>query len=212
MYFYRAESCSLESSIQTFLNTPAIMECISIGKEHVMDMDSIEEKWSKYGYLLFSFEHDVYRPDISVDNMVYYIMIPFSDHSQLPTQWRQVHEHDQYIHHAIYIDQLTRPFLFLFKKRLEQRLRTRKIIKEYKQEAKRRYMDFARDCEEEILLTLLERVMPIKRGEEIYWLRDYEQSLLEKAIEETKQSIEYKFRPENSIAGSIEKITQLQHC
>jgi hypothetical protein len=145
-------------------------------------------------------------------------MTPFSDHSQLPTQWRQVHEHE--LHHNIYIDQLTRPFLFLFKKRLEQRLRTRKIIKEYKQEAKRRYMDFARDCEEEILLTLLERVMPIKRGEEIYWLRDYEQSLLEKAIEETKQAIEYKFQPENdgyklaenSFAGSIERITQLQHC
>ena len=106
-----------------------------------------------------------------------------------------------------------------------QRLRTRKIIKEYKQESTRRAKDavIPKESEEEILLTLLERVLPTKKGEEIYWFRDYEHALLEATIEETKQAIKLRFRPGNCIkvdesithlevAHTIEEIVNKQCC
>ena len=205
MNIYRVGASSLASSVKIFMKKDEPLEDIPIGEGYVMDLDAMEEKWFKHGFLLFSYQYDV-PLDISVDNTVYYIISSLSDLSQIPLQWYELEVHNG---NDTYTDSLTRPFLFLFKKRFMQRLRTRKIIKEYRQEAKRRSIMSSKDCEEEILLTMLERVMPIKKGEEIYWFRDYEQTLLEEAIEETKKILEYKFRPGNE--GFLEAAHSFEH-
>jgi len=174
-------------------------EQIPIGQGHVVDMDELEDKWTKYGYLLFSYG------GLVGDTTIYYIMVP---ESSLPsTQWVQLNENDNSL------DTYSKSFMILLKKRFLQRLCTRKIIKEYKQEAKRRVAHTNKECELEILLTMLERAMPMKKGEEIYWFRDYEQALLEVAIAETKKELEYNIRSEaKPFISSIEEIMNKQCC
>lgn len=181
-------------------------EQIPIGQGHVVDMDELEEKWAKNGYLLFSYDGLLGTP------IIYYIMV------QVPTlsskQWVKFNENDNSF------DIYSKPFIVLLKDRFLQRLRTRKIIKEYKKEAKRRVEHTNKECELEVLLTMLKRVMPMKKGEEIYWFRDYEQALLEVAIEETKQALEYKIIQENkgymkateSFTHTVEEIVNKQCC
>ena len=165
------------------------MEQVPIGQNHVVDMDLLEQKWTKCGYLLFYYEG---LTNTNEKVSMYFIMVS----TPLPsTHWFQLIENNDHLDNTLEL--YAKPFLFLLKKRFTQRLSTRKIIKEYKQEAKRRAANSMKECEEEILLTMLERVMPIKKGEEIYWFRDYEQALLEVAMEETKEALEYKFRPGN---------------
>ena len=174
-------------------------EHITIGQGYVVDMDELEEKWTKYGYLLFSYD------GLVGGATMYYIMV--LEPSLSSTQWVRLNEHDNSL------DNYSKPFMILLKKRFLQRLRTRKIIKEYKQEAKRRVEHTNKADELEILLTMLERVMPMKKGEEIYWFRDYEQTLLEVAIEETKHTLEYKIRPAAEFCTqSIEEIVNKQCC
>ena len=172
---------------------------IPIGQDHVMDMDKVEQTWMTYGYLLFH--------HCSEEETTYYILI--STQHNIPPSWNEVDATDS-----------LKSFFFLFEKRLLQRLRTRKIIKEYKREAKRRAADVTNECEEEILLSMLERIMTMKKGEELYWFRDYEQTLLEAAMKEMQHAIEYKFRPGNvgfrkaseSFSESIQDIVNKQHC
>lgn len=185
-----------------------LMEQVLIGQNHVVDIDVLEQKWTKCGYLLFSYEG---LTDTKKETL-YFVMV------SMPTppsaHWFQLIENNDYLDSTL--EPYAKPFLFLLKKRFRQRLSTRKIIKEYKQEAKRRATNSMKECEEEILLTMLERVMPMKKGEEIYWFRDYEQALLEKAIEETKEALEYKFRPGNegfdAAKESFMDILQKQSC
>jgi len=178
----------------------AFSSYVPIGQDHVMDMDTVEQTWTRYGYLIFyhCFEEE---------DTTYYILIPTQHNT--PPCWNAVDSTD-----PLY------SFFFLFEKRLLQRLRTRKIIKEYKREAVRRAADASNECEEEILVTMLERVMTMKKGEELYWFRDYEQALLEKEMKELHDTIEYKFRPGNvgfmgaseSFTDSIHEIVNKQHC
>jgi hypothetical protein len=174
-------------------------EHITIGQGYVVDMDELEEKWTKHGYLLFSYD------GLVGGATMYYIMV--LETSLSSTQWVRLNEHDNSL------DNYSKPFMILLKKRFLQRLRTRKIIKEYKQEARRRVDNTNKEYEEQILLTMLERVMPMKKGEEIYWFRDYEQALLEVAIEETKKALDCKVRSEaETFTSSIEEIMNKQCC
>jgi hypothetical protein len=178
-------------------------------------MDVLEEKYMRCGYLLFSYEG---LTETYENVKIYILMVSIPC---LSSDWFRFDEHNT--RRDSVIEALAKPFLFLLKKRFVQRLSTRKIIKEYKQEAKRRVTNgitSSKECEEEILLSLLERVMPMKKGEEIYWFRDYEYALLEAAIKETKQAIEVRFRPgnkgfmeaEESFAHTIEEIVNKQYC
>jgi len=166
MYFYRITDTT--SHIAT-----------SIGQGHVVDMDDLEEKWTAHGGLLFSMD--------VIGESVYYILLARPFHHE---QW--LHIDSQPTSQDSDADRHARPFLFLLEKRLQQRLRTRKIIKDYACEAKRRINSSQASptsTEKEILLSLLERVMPQKKGEELYWFRDYEYALLKEAIDEIKRDM-----------------------
>ena len=204
MYFFQIRSRDmLNIAFNWFeersMHLMAFSSYIPIGQDHVMDMDTVEQTWMKYGYLLFY--------HCSEEEATYYILL--STQHNTPLSWNEVDATDS-----------LKSFFFLFEKRLLQRLRTRKIIKEYKREAKRRAADVTSECEEEILLSMLERIMTMKKGEELYWFRDYEQALLESAIKEMQHAIEYKFRPGNvgymkaseSFSDSIQDIVNMQHC
>jgi hypothetical protein len=202
MYFFKIGSFDGLSKSLSWFETRTICAMpssayISIGQDHVMDIDTVEHTWLNYGYLLFFYDEEP----------TYYILLPTN--VNIPLFWNEIDS----------ADPLT-AFYFLFEKRFLQRLRTRKIIKEYKQEAARRVSDSSSDSKEDILLGMLERIMTMKKGEELYWFRDYDQALLEKEIKELHDTIEYKFRPGNegfmkaseSFTDSIQEIVNKQHC
>ena len=153
---------------------------IYIGEEYPVDMDNIEHSWSLFGCIVFVYPYDSTRHD-------YYIMTPTNQNT--PWFWKELCEEET---------DTMRIFFSLLEKRFHQRLRTRKIIKEYTDEAKRRASNNSKETEEEILISLLERAIKMKKGEEIFWYRDYEYALLEEAIKITQSELEYKFRPGNS--------------
>lgn len=184
MYFYRIDTPSV---LQSILDAP----CIEIGPDHVVDIDDVEKKWQD-GSVLFSIE---YTSPITGTETVYYVMMPKQNKVRMYLDPNNTELDTQ-------IDNIARPFLFLLEKRLQQRLRTRKIIKDYTNEAKRRSSKPSQ--ENEILLGLLERAMPKKKGEEIYWFRDYEYALLAEAIKKTKQEI--------TTVMTIKDILNKQYC
>jgi len=160
--------------------------CLPFGCLHPVDIDQMETLWNTHGHLLLYYTW--VSPKSSTAKNVYYLIVE----SPLPQTNTYYEVVEPVTHHDTAEEQMTGPFLFLFMKRFSQRLRTRKIIKDYVKEAQRRAIHEGHSHSYTIQLSLLERAMNVhmEKGEELYWFREYERGLLESALQDTKWALE----------------------
>jgi hypothetical protein len=160
--------------------------CLPFGYSYPVDIDQMETLWNTHGHLVLYYTW--VSPESATQENVYYLIVE----SPLPQTKTYYEVIEPVTQKDTAEEQTTGPFLFLFMKRFSQRLRTRKIIKEYTKEAQRRATYESQPHPYTIQSTLLERAMQVhmEKGEELYWFREYERGLLEIALQDTKWAME----------------------